>query len=61
VRIVVVPSRDYGPETADEIVRRVQQRLTMDMQVEVNAVESIPRTAAGKFQAVVSRLRAASS
>jgi phenylacetate-CoA ligase len=61
VRILVVPSRDYGPETADEIVRRVQQRLTTDMNVEVTTVESIPRTAAGKFQAVVSRLKAASS
>lgn len=57
LRIRVVPSPAYGPDTATEIVRRVQVRLTAEMRVEVEPVESIPRTAAGKFQAVVSRVR----
>ena len=53
LRIRVVPSRDYGDETATEIVRRVHARLTAAMHVEVETVEEIPRTAAGKFKAVV--------
>ncbi|HLL25472.1 MAG TPA: hypothetical protein VK427_25220 [Kofleriaceae bacterium] len=56
VRILVVPAPDYGPATVAEIVRRVQQRLTTDMRVDVDRVDAIPRTKAGKFQAVISRL-----
>jgi hypothetical protein len=35
----------------------VKQRLGAEVQVTVEQVNHIPRTAAGKFQAVISRLR----
>jgi phenylacetate-CoA ligase len=56
IRVKVVPSTGYGAEDTAEIVRRVQQRLGPEVHVEVQCVESIPRSKAGKFQAVVSRL-----
>jgi phenylacetate-CoA ligase len=57
IRVKVVPAPGYGPADEHDIVRRIQQRLTTDMQVVVDVVESIPRTKAGKFQAVVSLLK----
>jgi len=38
-------------------VRRIHQRLTAAMRVDVEAVDAIARTAAGKFQAVISKLQ----
>jgi len=58
LRILVVPAPAYCADTVDEIVRRIQQRLTTDMRVDVERVDAIPRTSAGKFQAVISRIRA---
>jgi phenylacetate-CoA ligase len=55
--IRVVPSPSYGEETVHEIINRVHQRLTTAMHVEVEPVDTIPRTAAGKFQAVINRMR----
>jgi len=56
IRVKVVPADGYGPADESEIVRRVQQRLTPEMQVVVEIVAAIPRTKAGKFKAVVSML-----
>jgi phenylacetate-CoA ligase len=53
IRIRVVPSKEYGDATAHEIVARVQQRLG-SVTVIVERVDSIARTKAGKFRAVVS-------
>ncbi len=53
IRVRVVPAPGYGEETAREIAARVRQRLGTGVEVEVERVESIPRTKAGKFQAVV--------
>ena len=57
LRIRVVPSPSFGPDTVAEIVRRIHQRLTAAMRVDVEAVDAIARTAAGKFQAVISKLQ----
>jgi phenylacetate-CoA ligase len=57
IRVKVVPVDGFGPADRDDIVRRIQQRLTDQVEVIVETVESIPRTKAGKFQAVVSQLR----
>jgi phenylacetate-CoA ligase len=57
IRVKVVPAAGYGSADEQDIVRRIQQRLTAEMQVIVEVVESIPRTKAGKFQAVVSLLK----
>ena len=57
LRIRVVPTASFGPDTVAEIVRRIHQRLTSAMRVDVEAVDAIARTAAGKFQAVISKLQ----
>ena len=53
LRIKVVPTAGFGPDTVDEITARVHARLSKAMNVEVEAVDSIPRTKAGKFKAVI--------
>lgn len=56
LRIRVVPSPQFSDQTVAEIVRRVQARLTTAMRVDVEPVDAIPRTAAGKFKAVVNAM-----
>jgi phenylacetate-CoA ligase len=56
LRVKVVPSSGFGPSDVEEIIGRVQQRLTDQVEVIVEPVESIPRTSAGKFQPVISLL-----
>lgn len=57
IRVKVVPSDGFGPADIANIVQRIQQRLTDRVEVIVEPVDSIARTQAGKFQAVVSLLR----
>jgi phenylacetate-CoA ligase len=57
IRVKVVPTGVFGPADAQDIINRIQQRLGPQVQVLVEAVDSIPRTKAGKFQAVISLLR----
>jgi phenylacetate-CoA ligase len=57
IRVRVVPAAGYGEADERDIVGRVQQRLGPGTEVVVEAVDQIPRTAAGKFQPVVSLLR----
>lgn len=56
IRIKVVPASGFTAGDAAEIVRRTQQRLGPQVQVEVEEVAAIPRSSSGKFRAVVSRL-----
>ncbi|MBV8759484.1 MAG: phenylacetate--CoA ligase family protein [Deltaproteobacteria bacterium] len=56
LRILVVPSASYGEATVREITSRIHARLTTDMHVDVERVDAIPRTAAGKLKAVVNRM-----
>jgi phenylacetate-CoA ligase len=56
IRVKVVPVDGFGAGDIDDIVRRVRQRLGSEVQVVVEPVAEIPRTAAGKFRAVVSLL-----
>ena len=56
IRVKVVPSDDFGQTDVQDIVHRVQQRLGEQVKVEVEPVTEIPRTKAGKFQAVISNL-----
>jgi phenylacetate-CoA ligase len=56
IRVKVVPSAGFGGDDADDIVRRVRQRLGRETDVTVEPVASIPRTAAGKFRAVISHV-----
>lgn len=55
VRLSTTPA--FGEADSEGIVALVRQRLGPDVQVIVEVVDEIPRTAAGKFQPVVSLLR----
>jgi phenylacetate-coenzyme A ligase PaaK-like adenylate-forming protein len=57
IRVRVVPAAGFGQPDVDDIAGRVRQRLGPDIDVIVEPVSRIPRTAAGKFPAVVSLLR----
>lgn len=56
LRVRVVPTDRFGPADEEEIRRRVTQRLGPAVEVVVEKVTEIPRTAGGKFPAVVSQL-----
>lgn len=60
IRVKVVPIGDFGAPDVQEIMHRVQQRLGEDVRVDVEIVSEIPRTKAGKFQAVISNMTKAS-
>jgi phenylacetate-CoA ligase len=57
IRVKVVPTSGWGEADVQDVVSRVRQRLGPGVEVVVEPVQSIPRSAAGKFQAVISRLR----
>jgi phenylacetate-CoA ligase len=51
----LVPAPGYTRQTAETITRRLRERLG-DVEVRVEECASIPRTANGKFRAVISRV-----
>lgn len=55
-RVKVVPGRAFGPDDVANIEARMHQRLGAAAEVIVESVPAIPRTASGKFRAVVSLL-----
>ena len=55
VRVKYVPAEAYTTAVGQSIVDRLQERLG-PIDVILEAVEAIPRTSAGKFRSVVSRL-----
>lgn len=56
IRVKVVSTDGFGNQDVQDIVHRVQLRLGGEVRVEVEPVAEIPRTKAGKFQAVVNKL-----
>ncbi len=56
IRVKVVPVNGFSAADEQDIAARIQQRLGLAMQVIVEPVDSIPRTASGKFKAVISLL-----
>ncbi len=56
IRVRVAAAEDYDRATDEEIASRLRRRLGERMRIVVEPVEAIPRSPAGKFQAVVSRL-----
>jgi phenylacetate-CoA ligase len=56
IRLKVVPAPGFGPADRENLVQRVRRQLGPEVAVVVELVEAIPRTASGKFQAVVSHL-----
>lgn len=55
LEILVVPAPSFTDADARAIVARVRERVG-DMQIEVRTVASIPRTANGKFRAIMSEV-----
>jgi len=55
LRVLVVPAPGYGDDATRSIVDRLRARVG-DVQVQVETVESIPRTSGGKLRAVISHL-----
>jgi phenylacetate-CoA ligase len=56
IRVKVAAVDGFGPRDVNDIIGRVQQRLGSGVEVIVEPVTEIPRTAAGKFRAVISQL-----
>lgn len=54
VRVQVVPAEGFGERDAIGVAQALQDRLGTDVKIRVECVESIPRTKAGKFRAVLS-------
>ena len=59
ITVKVVPAGQFGPRDEQDVIERVRQRLGSQVSVSVQVVDTIPRTKAGKFQAVVSMLKKA--
>jgi phenylacetate-CoA ligase len=55
VRVIVVPDSGFSPSSADDIVANVRSRLG-SIRADIEMVDSIPRGANGKFQAVICQL-----
>lgn len=53
LRIKIVTVAGFSQVDSDNLIARVHQRLGNQMEVRVETVDSIPRTPAGKFKAVV--------
>jgi phenylacetate-CoA ligase len=55
-KVRIVPAQGYKPKDGEAIVKRLQDRLGR-IEVVLELVERIPRSANGKFRAVVSNLK----
>jgi len=58
IRIKVVPAPGFGDRHRQDLVRGVRARIGTELEVLVDAVESIPRTSAGKFRLQISMIAA---
>ncbi len=56
ILVKVVPTANFNGDDVQEIIHRVQQRMGYEVHVQVECVNEIPRTASGKFQAVISKV-----
>lgn len=54
IRVKIVPATGFNQQDMADIIARVQQRLSPEVNVIVEPVSEIPRTKAGKFKAVIS-------
>ncbi len=54
LRVLYVPTATYSETDGASLVQRIRDRTGDDMRVILEAVEAVPRTANGKFRAVIS-------
>ena len=52
--IRLIPGPGYGQKEAQHLVREFKARLGDDMRIDIELVESLPRTSRGKFKWVTS-------
>jgi phenylacetate-CoA ligase len=57
IRVKIVPKDSFDETDRADVIHRVQQRLGRRVRVDVDLVTEIPRTKAGKFKAVISKLK----
>jgi len=57
-RLIVrlIPRPEYSPADSEHIIRELKARLGEDMRVDIELVDTLPRTANGKFKWVVSEV-----
>ncbi len=55
LRVKIVPAPEFNNQNGEEIIQRLQDRVG-SMKILLEKVESIPRSANGKFRAVVSKI-----
>ena len=57
-RLVVrlVPRHDFTPAHSERLIRDLKARLGQDMEIEIELVQELPRTEAGKFKWVISEV-----
>jgi phenylacetate-CoA ligase len=53
LRVLVIPTRDWTPASAEAIVRKLVESLGDSIRYEVDAVDDIPLAPSGKFQTIV--------
>ena len=56
IHVKVVPTKEFGSHDVQDIFDRIHQRLGSSVEILVETVQHIPRTAAGKFRAVIPKL-----
>jgi phenylacetate-CoA ligase len=56
IRVRYVPDAAFGPDAARSLVERLQARMGASMRIELESSAQIPRTANGKFRAVICQL-----
>jgi phenylacetate-CoA ligase len=56
VRVLYVPDADFTTADGDSIVQRLHDRMGANVEISLEPVTSIPRTANGKFRAVICQL-----
>ncbi len=56
IRLRVVPGPKFGQEQVDQLTLNAQERFGSSVNISVELVESIPRTANGKFRCSISNL-----
>ena len=60
VRVLVVPGLGFAPKHEQALLAALRERIG-DLPVQFERVAEIPRTANGKFRAVISRIKPANS
>ena len=56
LRVLYVPTAAYTETDGEMLIQRIHDRTGTDMRVILEPVEAVPRTANGKFRAVISRV-----